>query len=356
MERVNRLRGLMKEAGVDAFYVTCPENFFYLSSFSGSSGAVLAGLERAYLFADFRYAVQAAQQSHDFIIVEISGNGHEQLRTVLEREKVTMLGCEGDYLSYNQYVALKESLPGINLQPLGGMVEELRQIKDGTEIAALEEAVRMADEAFAEILEEIKPGKQERELALQLEYTMRRKGAERVSFAIIVASGRRSAMPHAVASEKLLQNGDLVTLDFGAVYRGYHSDITRTVVLGKPTDYQLEIYDIVLEAQQQGIAAVQPDVKAMDVDRAARNIIEWHGYGKYFGHSAGHGLGLQIHEKPGLSVRDGTFLQPGMAVTVEPGIYLPGWGGVRIEDTVLVTSDGRRVLTRSPKKKLIAII
>lgn len=355
MERVNRLRELMEEAEVDAFYVTCPENLFYLSGFSGSAGSVLVGRERGYLFADFRYAIQAAQQSPSYIIVEVSGANHEQLRRVLEQEGVTILGCEGDHLTYNQYVALQEGLPGIELKPLNGFVERLRLTKDDAEIACLEEAVRLTDEAFEEVLGMIKPGKKEREVALQLEYAMRRRGAEKAAFAIIVAAGQRSAMPHAMASEKMMQYGDLVIMDFGAVYQGYHSDITRTVVLGKPSGFQSEVYEIVLEAQQRGVAAVRPAVKAMDVDRAARGVIEWYGYGKYFGHSTGHGLGLQIHEMPALSSRDETFLRPGMVVTVEPGIYLPGWGGIRIEDTVVVTPDGCRVLTRSPKQELIAL-
>jgi len=354
-ERIKKLRGLMNEAEVDAFFVTRPENLFYLSGFSGSAGSVLVGREQSYLFADFRYIVQAAQQSPGFIIVEVPGSSHEQLHKVLEQEAVVTLGCEGDHLAYSQYVALQEGLSEIDLKPFDGLVEKLRLSKDNDEIATLEEAVRLADEAFKEILEAIKPGKQEREVALQLEYAMRRRGAERAAFTIIVAAGRRSAMPHAVASEKTIQYGDLIIMDFGAVYRGYHSDITRTVVLGKPAGCQLEIYDIVLEAQQRGIAAVRPAVKAMDVDRAARDVIEWYGYGKCFGHSTGHGLGLQIHEKPWLSARDETVLQPGMVVTVEPGIYLPGWGGIRIEDTVLVTPDGHRVLTRSPKQELIAL-
>lgn len=354
-ERVRRLRGLLDGAGVDAFYVTNPENRFYLSGFSGTTGALLLCRKESFLLTDFRYTDQASQESPEFKVVEVSGIYSESLFAIMKEKGLSKLGCEGDYLTYNQFLALKDKLEGIELKAVSGLVEGLRLCKDDVEIKSIEEAVRLADEALGQVLPAIRPGVTEREVALQLEYCMRRMGADGVAFKFIVASGPRSALPHGVASAKIIREGELVTLDFGALYRGYHSDITRTVVMGRPDEKQKKIYSIVLEAQTNAIAALRAGVRASDIDRVARGIIERKNYGEYFGHSTGHGLGLCIHENPRLSSKDDTILQSGMVVTVEPGIYLPDWGGVRIEDTVLVEDNGYRVLTRSPKDKLIFI-
>lgn len=354
-KRIERLRGLLDGSGVEAFYVTNPENRYYLSGFSGTAGALLLCRDKSYLLTDFRYAGQASRESPDFEIIQVSGVYSEKLFEIVKENDLSFLGCEGDNLTYNQFLALKDKLDGVELKPVSGLVEGLRLCKDDLEIKSIEEAVRLADEAFEQVLPAIRPGVPEREVALQLENSMRRKGADGVAFKIIVASGPRSSLPHGVASSRIMREGDLVTLDFGAVYRGYHSDITRTLVLGRPEQRQKEIYYIVLEAQMKAIAALRAGVKASDVDRAAREIIEHRGYGERFGHSTGHGLGLNIHENPRLSSKDDTTLQTGMVVTVEPGIYLPDWGGVRIEDTVLVEEGGCRVLTRSPKEKLIVL-
>jgi Xaa-Pro aminopeptidase len=198
-------------------------------------------------------------------------------------------------------------------------------------------------------------GVAENEIALHLEYSMRRLGAEGSAFKIIVASGARAALPHGVAAMKIIEAGDLVTLDFGAVYKGYHSDITRTVAINTASPKQKEIYKIVLEAQMSAVAAIKAGIRACDVDRAARSVIEKNGYGECFGHSTGHGLGLSIHEIPRLSAKDNTVLEPGMVITVEPGIYLNSWGGVRIEDTVLVENSGCRILTGAPKEELLIL-
>lgn len=354
-KRIERLRGLLDGSGVEAFYVTNPENRYYLSGFSGTAGALLLCRDKSYLLTDFRYAGQASRESPDFEIIQVSGVYSEKLFEIVKENALSFLGCEGDNLTYNQFLALKDKLDGVELKPVSGLVEGLRLCKDDLEIKSIEEAVRLADEAFEQVLPAIRPGVPEREVALQLENSMRRKGADGVAFKIIMASGPRSSLPHGVASSRIMREGDLVTLDFGAVYRGYHSDITRTLVLGRPEQRQKEIYYIVLEAQMKAIAALRAGVKASDVDRAAREIIEHRGYGERFGHSTGHGLGLNIHENPRLSSKDDTTLQTGMVVTVEPGIYLPDWGGVRIEDTVLVEEGGCRVLTRSPKEKLIVL-
>jgi len=354
-ERINKLYELLAGAGIEAFYVTNPENRFYLSGFSGTAGALLLCRNDLFLLTDFRYANQAGLESPDFEVIEVTGSYIETLEQILKKKNVFLLGCEGDHLSYNQFLALKDKLAGIDIKGTSGLVEKLRLNKDRAEIKKIEEAVRLADQAFEQILPVIKPGVPEREIALKLEYSMRSMGADGIAFNIIVASGPRSALPHGVASSRILQRGDLITMDFGAVYHGYHSDITRTVVLGKPEPRQEEIYSIVLEAQVQAVKAVRSGVRASDIDRVARDIIARRGYGDYFGHSTGHGLGLNIHENPRLSSKDETILQAGMVVTVEPGIYLPDWGGVRIEDTVMVEESGCRVLTRAPKEKLMIL-
>jgi Xaa-Pro aminopeptidase/Xaa-Pro dipeptidase len=353
-ERIEKLRERFAGAGVEALYITNPENRFYLSGFTGTAGSLLLSLNNNYLFTDFRYAEQAAQECPDYQVIVTSGECSEVLREYLTGEGITLLGLEGDYLTYNQFQILKERLDGVELKTVDGMVEELRARKDKGEIALIEEAVRLADEAFQEVLPHIRPGVCEREVALQLEYSMRRMGAEGAAFKTIVASGYRAALPHGVASSRIMAPGDLVILDFGAVYSGYHSDMTRTVVLGKPDKKQEEIYQLVLAAQVSAIEFLRAGVKAQDVDAAARSIIEQAGYGNQFGHSTGHGVGLSIHEKPRLSVKDQTVLEEGMVVTIEPGVYLPGWGGVRIEDTVVVQNGGCRVLTRTPKEELLS--
>lgn len=348
-ERIEKLRERFAGAGVEALYITNPENRFYLSGFTGTAGSLLLGLNNSYLFTDFRYTGQAARECPDYQVIETSGESSEVLREYLTGEGISLLGLEGDYLTYNQFQTLKEKLGGVELKTVDGLVEELRARKDKDETAFIEEAVRLADEAFKEVLPLIRPGVPEREVALQLEYFMRRLGAEGAAFKTIVASGYRSALPHGVASSRIMAPGDFVTLDFGAVYNGYHSDITRTVVLGRPEKKQEEIYQLVLEAQMSAIESLRAGIKASDVDGAARRIIEQAGYGKQFGHGTGHGVGLSIHEKPRLSAKDQSLLEEGMVVTIEPGIYLPGWGGVRIEDTVLVLNGGCRVLTRTSK-------
>jgi Xaa-Pro aminopeptidase/Xaa-Pro dipeptidase len=349
------LYGFFDDSGVEALYITTPENRYYLSGFTGTSGALLLCRNHSYLITDFRYTSQATQECPGIKVIEAPGDGIEALSELCRKDHISQLGCEGDNLTYNQFLNLQQVLNGIELKPVNGVVEGLRQHKDMYELRCIEDAVSIADRAFDRITAIIRPGVSEVEIALELEFLIRRMGADGIGFATIVASGSRSALPHGVASAKLIEVGDLVTLDFGAVYRGYHSDITRTVVVGQVKPRQEDIYNIVLEAQQCAIAAVKAGVKASEVDRAARDIIKKNGFGDYFGHGTGHGLGLNIHESPRLSPKDDTVLQAGMSVTVEPGIYLPDWGGVRIEDTVLVEKDGCRVLTRSPKDRLLLL-
>lgn len=351
--RIGRLRGVLAGEGLDSFLAVRPENRYYLTGFTGTSGSVLITGSETYLFTDFRYDQQAREQSPHCRVVVAPDTLMETMGGMEGELDFSRLGCEGDYLTHLQFNALGERLPGREIRPTAGLVEGLRAIKDEGEIGAIAAAAGLSDQALDHILPFIREGVTEAELALEIEFFMRRKGAEGAAFSLIVASGPRSAMPHGTATGRRLAGGELLTMDFGAVVGGYCSDITRTVAVGRADKKMEEIYRIVLEAQLAGIDAVREGVPASAADRAAREVIRRHGYGGNFGHSTGHGLGLQVHESPRLSSRDNSILRKGMVVTVEPGIYLPGWGGVRIEDSVVVEEKGCRVLTSSPKEKLM---
>ncbi len=271
------------------------------------------------------------------------------LADIIKELGVVQVGFEGDFLTFDGYQELSNDLQSVNLVPV--QLDALRMMKDETEIVSIKRAVEIADNAFSQILSFIKPGMSEQEVALELEYYMRKLGAEKPAFDTIMASGKRGALPHGRASEKLIEIGDFVTMDFGAVYKGYHSDITRTICMGKATEKQQDIYKIVLAAQLAGVQAVAPGKVGKEVDAISRNVIVDAGFGEFFGHGLGHGLGLNIHEEPRLSPANiHTVLKKNMVVTVEPGIYLPDWGGVRIEDTVLVNDEGCLILTASSKQ------
>jgi len=351
--RLEKLRERMLERGLPALFVTHPANRRYLTGFTGTSGFVLVTARKAVLLTDFRYVTQAAAQAPDFEIVRHGQLVMDSVRPILEEEGIRTLGFEQEGVSYGSYAAYARQLPGVELAPTEGLVEELRMIKDDAELAVMREAARIADEAFAHILQVVKPGVTERELALELEMFMRRMGAASSSFDTIVASGERSALPHGVASDRVIGRGEFVTFDFGAYYRGYCSDLTRTVVVGKPTDKHREIYEIVLEAQLAALERIRPGMTGSEADALTRDIIRRYGYGDCFGHGTGHGLGLEIHEAPRLSQTSSTVLMPGMTVTVEPGIYVPGFGGVRIEDDVVITESGAERLTHSAKDLIV---
>ncbi len=347
MSRLENLRQRMKKEGIDAYISLVPENRRYLSGFTGSAGTLLILPEQAFLLTDFRYLEQATQEAAEFTVVKV---GNDLFASIAELSfSVKRLGFEGDYLNFTDYCRLREALSQTELVSLSNIVLDLRSIKDPAEISLIRDAVRIADEAWATMLNSIKIGQSEEEIALELEFAMRRAGASGPSFDFIVASGGRSALPHGRASSKRIQKGELLTLDFGAIYKGYCSDITRTVIIGEPDDRQKEIYELVLAANRAGIEAVKPGLKGKEVDAVARNLIIKAGFGEFFGHGLGHSIGLGVHEGPNLNLREEKLLESGMVVTVEPGIYIPDWGGVRIEDMVLVTEQGCEVLTRSLK-------
>ncbi len=343
----------MKQAGVDAFLITRPENRFYFSGFTGSEGILLVTPVNSYIFVDFRYIEQAKSQCSQWTVVQMSRSAAtEGVLVYLKQDQVNVLGFEGDFLSYQEYCDWKEAW-GIPLLSLPTMLSDIRKIKEPIEVEYIARAVQLADDAFAHILSMIRPGVMEREIGLELEFFMRQQGASGGSFPFIVASGPRSAMPHGVASERKIQQGDLLLMDYGAIFEGYCSDMTRTVMVGYAEEKHRTIYQIVLEAQLAALATVKAGIPASMVDQAAREVIKSYGYGEYFGHGTGHGVGLVIHEEPRVSKNDDTILTEGMVITVEPGIYLPGWGGIRIEDMVLVKSQGCNIFTKSPKQELL---
>jgi len=353
-QRVELLRGRLADKGVEAMLVTQPENRRYLSGFTGSFGFLLVSREKAFLLTDFRYLGQAAQECPGWFIYEAKGSAFEALGELLSQLKINSLGFEDEHLTYKQFSELQEKLPGeVKALPLSDLVEELRMVKEAPEIENLSRAVELADRAFEHILNLLRPGMKEQDIAFELEFFMRREGAAKLSFDTIVASGLRGAMPHGTASEKVLMAGELITFDFGCEYKGYMSDLTRTVSLGQPDQEQEKIYAVVLQAQEAGLHFLKAGVKAGEVDKVVREVIGRHGYLEYFRHSTGHGVGLNVHEAPRLSKNNATVLQAGMIVTVEPGIYIPGWGGIRIEDMAVVLEQGCRRLTRAPKDKLI---
>lgn len=349
-KRIKSVRHILEQHGLDGFMVTKQENWQYLSGFTGSSAILLFTVTGNYLFTDFRYIDQAVAEAHGFQIIRPFALMEDALVDRVNKLGLKRIGFEDDNLTYHQYSVYKKKLAGAGLVPVHRAVERVRRIKDREETAALRLAAAITDDAFTHILDYIKPGVRESEIALEIDYYMRKKGAEKAAFDIIVASGPRAAMPHGVASEKKIAPGELIILDFGAVVKGYHSDMTRTVILGKSDHRQREVYDLVLKAQKQAIKAIRPGAKCSDVDMVARDLISINGYGANFGHGLGHSVGLEIHESPSLSPKDETVLEEGMALTVEPGIYLSNWGGVRIEDLVMVTPGGQDILSRSPKE------
>lgn len=352
--RLQKLRERMAQRQVEALLVTNAVNRIYLSGFTGSSGFLLITGERAVLFSDFRYRTQAPAQAPAFEFVEHGQNPVEAVKDLAAQAGIRRLHFEAHDVRFEAYKTYKEQLDGIAFEPAPEkLVEELRMIKDEGELAVMREAAELADRTFQHVLGLLKPGVSEREIAMEIEFFMRRHGATSSSFDTIVASGERSALPHGVASERKLGQGELITLDFGAYYKGYCSDLTRTVMLGKPTDKHREIYEIVLEAQLSVLERIRPGMTGREADAIAREIIRRRGYGELFGHGTGHGLGMEIHEEPRLSLSGDRVLEPGMTVTVEPGIYIPGFGGVRIEDDIVLTSGGAEILTHAAKNFIV---
>ena len=351
--RLAALRRALPAPHVDALLLTSPVNIGYITGFTGSTAYALVSGEHAVLITDPRYTIRARQECPLFGVVEAVGSGGygEALSTVLAAHfDLQTIGFDAGTVTYAQWQKLKRDHPApIEWLPLENMVENLRAVKDADEIDAIRHAIAIAEEAFAHIRPLLKPGARERDIALELDFAMRRAGADGTAFETIVASGPQGAHPHHTPNNRALEYGDFVTIDWGASVGGYCSDITRTVAIGEANARQKETYAAVREAQTRAIAAIRPGKTGKEIDSVARDYLASQGLGAAFGHGLGHALGRDVHDGPGLSARFDTFtLAPGMVQTVEPGVYLEGWGGIRIEEDVLVTADGCEVLTHLP--------
>lgn len=339
------------ELKIDALLVSAPPNVRYLSGFTGDNGLLLVTPESRTLFTDPRFTIQAAEEcTCEVKIVTKTPLDQAALQTV-RRKRMKRVGFEAARMLFEVHQRIVKSLPrGVTLTPIGPVVDRLRMVKSDDEIARIRRSVLTNSEAFEKATRSIRPGARESAIAAELEYQMRRLGAEKAAFETIVAIGSRSALPHAQPTARKLGNDELLLIDMGACQDGYMSDMTRVLFLGKPSRRVRGMYNAVLKAQLAAIDAVRPGVTAAHVDRAARRVLEIEGLGKEFVHSTGHGLGLEIHEGPRLGRRDKTKLQAGMAITIEPGAYIRDFGGIRIEDTVLVTHNGCEVLTPTSKE------
>lgn len=348
--RINALRNLFTEKNCDAMIINKEENLHYFSGFRGDDTFLLITQVDCLLITDSRYIEQAKEQT-DYKIIEHKSGILSKIAELATTFKLKNIAFEGGAICYDQHQCLKELLSKNSTKLEVSLdLTQLRIVKDKEEIELLKKAIWISDEAFKHIINVAKVGMSEVQLAMELEHYMRKLGSERPAFTTIVASGKRGALPHGVATDKLINEGEFVTIDFGAVYQGYHSDITRTFCMGKANDKQLEIYNVVLQAQLLGLKEIAPGKSGKQIDAPVRQYIKDAGYGEFFGHGLGHGVGLEIHELPRLSpLSTTTELKENMLVTDEPGIYLPDFGGVRIEDTVLVTANGSQALTQSDK-------
>lgn len=347
--RIRKLRDVMKKKRVDAVLVTSSENIFYLSGFTGSTGWLFITPSQKYILSDFRYWEQIAKESPEYKLMKTERDGGiAGIKNLLKKySNINKVGFEDACLSFAAYKKLTKEINDIKFVPMETTVSDLRMIKTEEEIKFIEKASLIENKAFERVLKNIKPGVTEKYVASMLQFEMKELGAEKESFDIIVASGPNGALPHAKPGDRKIKKDDLVVIDFGAKYNGYCSDTTRTICLGKMSPKQEKIYKIVERAQKAALNYVKAGVKCGDVDKRARKLIEKEGYGKNFGHGLGHGVGLQIHEEPYFRPNVKTVLKAGMVVTVEPGIYISGFGGVRIEDLVLVTKNGCKILTRN---------
>ncbi len=348
--RINKVRDIIKDSEFDSLLIDSDVNRFYLTNFTGSAGRVLFTPENEYFITDFRYTEQAANQTDGYKIVELNKDVVESINDILQRDGTKKLGFEAKTVNYYQYGKYDEKFKNIELISTEDLIKDLRMIKEENEIEMIKKAIEISDKAYEHILDFVEPGMTEKEVALELEIFQKRLGGSKNAFDFIVASGKRSSMPHGVASDKVIKENELITLDFGTFYKGYCSDMTRTFVLGKADQKQKDIYNKVLETQLAVIDKIKAGMNGVEADKIARDIIKEAGYGDNFGHGLGHGIGVEVHEGPTVSYKSEDVLKENSIVTDEPGIYIKDWGGVRIEDDLLITKDGCKVLNSSPKE------
>ncbi len=358
MSRIEKLLKRIESIGVDAFFIlkhetVLKQNVRYISGFTGSSAHLIISPERRILLTDERYTEQAQAQCPDFEVIGHERQPEKKMREVLISLRINRVGYETQGLTVEQFNLIKEGIPEVEWIPNTGIVEELRAVKQPEEISLLEQAAEIAEAGFDHILNMVKPGVREQDIALELEFFMRRKGAQGSAFEIILASGARCSLAHGDPSEKEIEPGDFIILDFGALYEGYRSDITRTMAVPPVSEKQREIYNIVQRAHDLGIELIKPGISTQKVYEEVQKIIIDAGYPDYIGKGIGHGVGLEIHEKPGIREGEDTKLETGNVLTMEPGIYIPGWGGVRIEDMVVVEEQGCQVMTKTQKDLIV---
>jgi len=346
--RQKNCRKILDSYRLDGILFVSLENIRYLCGFTGSDGAFVITQKESFFLTDSRYWTQADEEVKGARIIHYKKK-MEGVFSLLFDLKLREIGFESAFLPFSAYQFLTERLANeARLLPLEDQLKNLRAVKDAHELTLIRKAIDISSNAFFRITEILKEGVVEREVALEMESLMKRDGAEAIGFDIIIASGKRSALPHGKASGKRIEKGDFILIDFGSGFQGYYSDQTRTVVCGSPSPEQQKVYQVVKEAHDQAIEKVRPGIPMDEVDGAARDTIRNQGYGEYFGHGTGHGIGLAVHEDPAVNSQSQGLLQEGMVFTIEPGIYIPDWGGVRIEDMVLVTPHGVEVLTYLP--------
>jgi len=350
MDNYKKVQEILQKLDIDAVLISNGNNMYYVSGFSGETGYVYISNKRHAIITDFRYTIQAEMEAEGYEVITIGSGGYEEaINDILREEQIKRLGFEAEDMLYATYHKLNKNLIMDELVPIGDEITRLRRIKTPQELAYIKKAEAIGDQVFSEILNFIKPGMTELEIAARIEYLLKVYGGQKSSFPAIVASGINSSMPHAVPTDKKIEKGDFLTMDFGCVYNGYCSDMTRTIVIGKASEKQKEVYNTVLKAQLAALDFIKAGLTGKEVDKIARDIIYNAGYEGCFGHGLGHSVGLFIHESPRLSPAENEVILAGMTETVEPGIYIKGFGGVRIEDLVVVTETGCENFTHSEK-------
>jgi Xaa-Pro aminopeptidase len=349
---LTELRRKLKEKGLDAFLVTKEQNVSHVSGFSGQESYLLISHKRNWFITDFRYMEQARKETKGYEIIGRKDSWTKVLAELVASARIKNLGFESESITFEEYNRISSLIRGIRLTPVKGLIEEIREIKSHSEIKIIRHAVKLACETHEFLKGFIRPGISEMEVASEAEYFIRKSGGEKSAFDTIVAAGSHASQPHARASRRKLANAGTIIIDLGIRYQGYNSDLTRTLFLGKMPVKARKVYDTVLTAQDKALRLIKPGVRISAVDRAARDFISKNGYGKFFGHALGHGVGREIHELPRISSGEKKALREGMVFTVEPGIYIPGWGGVRIEDMVVVTDKGCEVLSGNLNKSV----
>ena len=355
MNRLDKLRLNMQQDNVTAQIIFNQYNITYITGFNGHAATLLITPEYNYLITDYRYLEQAQAQAKGFTVIcrdRVNQSLASLLSELVNKEHIDRLGFESAHISVEQWQLIADHMQVKHLIPTRRIVESLRYIKDETEIASIKQAAGIADQALSNIFPLIKAGVTERELALELEYHMSKLGSEAPAFDTILLFGERSALPHGIPGNRALTNGDLILIDFGATINGYRSDMTRTYVFGAPSEQQLDIYQIVASAQQAAIDGLKAGITGTELNKLSEEILNASEFGQYQGEGLGHGVGLELHEFPFVGKQCDQVISPGCVITIEPGIYIPGWGGIRIEDDIALTANGIEILNKAPKSFL----